>query len=417
MLILVSNFSNIYPKTCPFPLADMEIPTRPEGRGFNAPFVPSSPMEIFLAALLCLVSVIVVAYTMVVLYRCICSRNYAEWRASWHQQEKSSDSATQLVMEAVPLVLEGHTQEVECIATDGNTIASACLAGHIRVWDSISGEELTHIDRQQFFGSSVKDLSQQILDPDELMSDYESGSPPSRGEMEVSNSFGLYSNLGGTGIQMRKRRDCASSYENVKLCPGSSLDYDFQINECSPEKQTVRMNRRSVDSSFEFPDLRSSINTNFSNVKYSPVQKNYEQGFDFGDQYKQLFEEHRKSIDEIQNSENVERLTSTSLNRLNKNELNGSVTSLGTDRTVQITSQNAPPIWCIDYQENLIVVGCANGTLEFWEGTTGLLKVSIKIVLKKTKKRKKVNPPIFQLFTVFIRRWFRPWNISDKIHR
>ncbi|XP_012252105.2 sterol regulatory element-binding protein cleavage-activating protein isoform X2 [Athalia rosae] len=350
----------------PLDFSDIEVPTRSEGRGFNAPFIPSSPMEIFLAALLCLVSVIVVAYTMVVLYRCVCSRNYAEWRASWHQQEKSNDSVTQLVMEAVPLVLEGHTQEVECIATDGNTIASVCLAGHIRIWDSISGEQVAHVDRKQFFSNSLKDSSQTIPDSDELMSDYESGSPPSRGEMEIANSFGLYST--SSGMHMRKRNECVPY--DIRHSPSSSLDYEYQIKEYSPEKQRLR---RSVDNSFDFPDLRSTINTNFSTMKYSPVQKNYEQGFDFGDQYRQLFEEHRKSIDEIQKSESSERLASCA-NRLKKNELTGSVTSLGTDRTVQILSHNVSPIWCIDYQENLIVVGCANGSLEFWEGTTGLLK-------------------------------------------
>lgn len=138
----------------------MELPSRSSSRGFNtnAPFIPSSPMEIFLAAVLCLISIVVVAYTMVVLYRCICSRNYAEWRASWHQQEKTHDSVTQLVLDAVPLVLEGHTQEVECIATDGNTVASTCLAGHIRVWDSISGEQMAHIDRKTFFSSPKKEV-------------------------------------------------------------------------------------------------------------------------------------------------------------------------------------------------------------------------------------------------------------------
>lgn len=146
----------------------MEVPIRTEGRGFNSntPFIPSSPMEIFLAAVLCLISVIVVAYTMVVLYRCICSRNYAEWRASWSssQEKNSQDSATQLVLEAVPLVLEGHVQEVECIATDGNTVASSCLAGHIRIWDSLSGEQLAHIDRKQFFGNPHNEVVHTLKD-------------------------------------------------------------------------------------------------------------------------------------------------------------------------------------------------------------------------------------------------------------
>lgn len=40
-------------------------------------------MELLLTAILCIVSVGVLAYTTVVLYRCICSRHYAEWRAGW----------------------------------------------------------------------------------------------------------------------------------------------------------------------------------------------------------------------------------------------------------------------------------------------------------------------------------------------
>ncbi|KOX73423.1 Sterol regulatory element-binding protein cleavage-activating protein [Melipona quadrifasciata] len=205
----------------PLDFSDMEVPTRSESRGFNAdaPFIPSSPMEIFLATVLCLISVIVVAYTMVVLYRCVCSRNYAEWRASWYQTEKAHDSATQLVLQALPLVLEGHTQEIECIATDGNTIASTCLAGHIKVWDATSGEQLVHIDRKQFF-------------------------------------------------------------KNLELCVPSA-----------------KLNSSSI----------------VDNLAVNP------------------------------------------------------------DKIVQF-SHEVSPIWCMDYQENLIVVGCANGSLEFWEGTTGKFK-------------------------------------------
>jgi hypothetical protein len=43
--------------------------------------------------------------------------------------------------------------------------------------------------------------------------------------------------------------------------------------------------------------------------------------------------------------------------------------------TVGDTAQPTPPIWCLDCHENLIAVGCANGRLEFWEGSTGTFKV------------------------------------------
>ena len=55
----------------------------------------------------------------------------------------------QVVFEALPLVLESHPQEVECLASDGSVIASSCLAGHLRVWDATSGEALASIDRKQ----------------------------------------------------------------------------------------------------------------------------------------------------------------------------------------------------------------------------------------------------------------------------
>lgn len=349
----------------------MEVRSRSEGRVFNtdAPFVPSSPMEIFLAAVLCLISVIVVAYTMVVLYRCICSRNYAEWRASWNKQEKTHDSVTQLVLEAVPLVLEGHTQEVECIATDGNTIASTCLAGHIRVWDSTSGEEMAHIDRRQFFIGPQKTLSQ--TDADELMSDYESGSPPSRGEMETAQSMGLYS---PASAMYQAKLSPAYNMQKIinnnhkRRSIGNTLDYDYQITEIDTRQKLLR---RSLGSAYDLPDLKPAINIKFSSIRYMPLQKSYDQGFDFGERYKILLQEHNKSIEEMQKSETREQLN---IPPAKLNNSVGSTTSINTDRTIQ-SSHVASAIWCMDYQENLIVVGCANGSLEFWEGTTGRFKV------------------------------------------
>jgi len=68
------------------------------GGSVEVPFIPSSPMELFLTAVLCVVSIVVVAYTMVMLYRCVCSRNYAEWRASWagDREGVTVDGSTQV---------------------------------------------------------------------------------------------------------------------------------------------------------------------------------------------------------------------------------------------------------------------------------------------------------------------------------
>lgn len=78
------------------------------------PLYPRSPMEIMLLSILILISIVVMTYGFVVLYRCICSRNYAEWRASWYpdKSEDPVEPSEQVMLEAVPVVLEGHNQEV-----------------------------------------------------------------------------------------------------------------------------------------------------------------------------------------------------------------------------------------------------------------------------------------------------------------
>ncbi|KAJ8666955.1 hypothetical protein QAD02_008617 [Eretmocerus hayati] len=384
----------------PLDFSDMEVPIRTEGRGFdtNTPFIPSSPMEIFLAAVLCLISVVVVAYTMVVLYRCICSRNYAEWRASWSssQDKASHDSATQLVLEALPLVLEGHMQEVECIATDGNTVASSCLAGHIRVWDPLSGEQLAHIDRNQFLNDSHHEITNSSKDQEEQMSDYESGSPPSRGEIDASTPVTVYPGGASPNLYNRKSSPNSAGFNGsmrTSMSKRYSLsceypDYLMQTSEChsSPTRSSP---------GFDLPDLRPIINTNFTSGEFAavsrsvPRQLSYESGFDFGEQYRQLFDDHRKLAQQqrqqqqqysprllMQRSNSSEQLVtpmglrSPKSPRARQHQRNE--TSL--DGEKQLSTHKISAIWCMDYQENLIVVGCADGSLEFWEGTTGKFK-------------------------------------------
>lgn len=56
-------------------------------------------------------------------------------------------------MESVPIVLDGHPQDIECLAADPCTplIVSSCLAGQVRVWDSVSGQLVTAINRRVCF--------------------------------------------------------------------------------------------------------------------------------------------------------------------------------------------------------------------------------------------------------------------------
>lgn len=45
--------------------------------------------------------------------------------------------------------------------------------------------------------------------------------------------------------------------------------------------------------------------------------------------------------------------------------------------SVHFIGNPAPPVWCLDFKDNLLVAGCSNGRLEFWEASTGTFKVSI----------------------------------------
>lgn len=62
------------------------------------PYVPSSPIELALTMLLAIPSVLFIGYLFVVLYRCVCTRNYAEWRESWLKgsSEGNQDHYTQV---------------------------------------------------------------------------------------------------------------------------------------------------------------------------------------------------------------------------------------------------------------------------------------------------------------------------------
>ncbi|XP_058116606.1 sterol regulatory element-binding protein cleavage-activating protein isoform X2 [Anopheles coustani] len=115
----------------------------------NAPFYPKTPMEILLTCMLLAVSTFVLTYTMIVLYRCVCTRNYAEWRASWHESDSETDASRpeQCLLEGVPIQVNGHAHRIECLVTDGNMIASSCLQGQVKIWDVTNGEQMAEIDR------------------------------------------------------------------------------------------------------------------------------------------------------------------------------------------------------------------------------------------------------------------------------
>lgn len=135
-------------------------------------------------------------------------------------------------------------------------------------------------------------------------------------------------------------------------------------------------------------------------MKLQPIV-NHNHKFDFGAEYKQLYSEYKKeqkvrrrnndTVKWVQNQRNIYECDllndECTDHRINPNyEIVSKFDFSGTDKTIKpkklcesvnTNSGIVAPIWCMDYFDNLIVIGCADGSLEFWEGTTGKFRVSL----------------------------------------
>ena len=152
--------------------SDFGLPAHHHQSGEGASYVPTSPMEIVLTTLLAIPSIAFISYVLVVLYRCICSRHYAEWRSSsgwWGNSttltQESRDYYSQIVAESQPMILDGHRSPVECISTDGDVVSSVCLAGKLHIWDIQTGDATAQIDRSAYFSSPLFQQQFQSLPP------------------------------------------------------------------------------------------------------------------------------------------------------------------------------------------------------------------------------------------------------------
>jgi len=114
-----------------------------------SPFVPTSPGELVLAFALAVPSILFLIYLSIVCYRFICSKNYAKWRS--RDDRLKEEFYTEIVQEGVPMCLNGHRSNIETMVIDGHLILSRCLGGKINIWDSLTGDIVTEINRRKKF--------------------------------------------------------------------------------------------------------------------------------------------------------------------------------------------------------------------------------------------------------------------------
>nr|XP_053640493.1 sterol regulatory element-binding protein cleavage-activating protein-like [Cherax quadricarinatus] len=322
---------------------------------------------------------------MVALYNCICSRNYAEWRASWWGQDGAKDETSQIIGDALPLVLAGHPHDVECMCTNGVLLVSSCLAGIIRVWDPSTGECVANINRRSGKKPEFRMGSPDLAD--DFHSDYESGSP--RSQAGDCNFF--RKNASGVWLDEDEKDD--SDSEAV-----DHLD------------STCMLKDTSGNHFHTFPDLSPGIDLHFCTRTAESNNSGYFSRFDkYYEEHKKMLqddEEYRQSrvrktsdCNEYSSSGSVTKnmmirspsYTETSsgyksnkhcrnlstgsipagaLLGYNGGALKGSLEMEG-EKTVE---EELPPIWCLECQDALVIVGCGSGRIEVWDLYNNVLK-------------------------------------------
>lgn len=134
-----------------------------------------------------------------------------------------------------------------------------------------------------------------------------------------------------------------------------------------------------------YPRLLHKINTNFSNMKSdSPTSTSARYNFD--DSYQLLYNSQGagprvrnrlKDINWIKDIVKKENRKSASLD----NEIqstsgsNECVLTLDSNKNSDFENKRFSPVWCMDILDNLIVIGCADGHMEFWDASMAKLKV------------------------------------------
>ncbi|KAH9496900.1 hypothetical protein Btru_010103 [Bulinus truncatus] len=328
-------------------------------------FYPKSEREYFFTVLLCILTVIIITYFMIYLYRCMCSRNYSRWRHSWARSaHRRSRGYVKQIKESVPLVLSGHTQTIECLLGDNGLIISSCLGGQLKIWDSNSGECINTITRKNLMPRARRKpcVGRNIEDSDaDLYAEYHGSRSSSETSLaDISGGAG-----GGDGVRIRRGNT------HYMTEPGSA-----RMKRSGSAKKISNTFYQDIQ-----PDLLSTINTEFSSIESRRHQSSPD-GYDFKHWFEGLYEEHRRYLEaEGHASPNIKNPSSndgtqlaTPLERIRSwsyGDQSALDASVGEE---DVYSEQFSPVWCLASMHGLIVTGCGNGSIEVWEAETGQLR-------------------------------------------
>ncbi|KAL3831431.1 hypothetical protein ACJMK2_023182 [Sinanodonta woodiana] len=325
-------------------------------------FYPKSQKEFVITLILGVLSVICITYFMLVLYRCMCSRRYDKWRASWNKPKRRSkvNNYIKQIKESVPLVLKGHEQDIECIAVYGNMIVSCCLGGQLRIWDSATGECLKCINRVGVMPSpkrnSVRNNSSEESEFD-FYGNRNHDHDPDSGVL-----FGCHDK------NPRPRHRIISKSNRFDFEPDlrSTIETDFSSLPRNMDNSHQIMNS-STDSN---TGPRTFSNSSASNV---PSVETTNGGYDFIGRFSGVYEEHHRFMAETLALERQQQVLMDCRSRSwSAGDLSSTLQELSLlDQDSKVKSDT---IWCLTCRQNLVVAGCGDGRIEFWDVSSGILK-------------------------------------------
>ncbi|GIX67771.1 sterol regulatory element-binding protein cleavage-activating protein [Caerostris extrusa] len=295
----------------------------------DQPYHPSTPGEVAIAIALAIPSLLFLIYIMIVMYRCMCSKHYAEWRTSWKNSNgvdtnragySESAADANLVMETYPLKLHGHSQDLEYLCSDYDTVVSSCLDGNINIWDAISGECHLYIKRSKCGEKLLKCSSLKTNDSFSSDSTY-SSSPQS----DNGDNLNFCNSCNTSAYQRSPQPELSSCFPKHFTFDKSQHSFD---SDCSS-------NQKYDFSRFVLSHDDSLIDASFEGVEYHNPHSN---------------------IHECQPSKEI------NLEYIQK-------------RT-KIVHSSLPhqAIWSLDYFAPCIAVGCKDGRIELWNAYTGKLE-------------------------------------------
>uniref|UniRef100_A0A668SDJ3 Sterol regulatory element-binding protein cleavage-activating protein n=2 Tax=Oreochromis aureus TaxID=47969 RepID=A0A668SDJ3_OREAU len=281
------------------------------------------------------------------LYRVLCPRNYGQ-NGVPHGRRRRGDlpcddyGYSPPVSEISPLLLRGHSMDIECLASDGMLLASCCLAGQIRVWDAQTGDCLTVI--------------------------------PNHG-LRRSSSSGCWDHRDGwdsmTGAQ---ESECLSPERDISF-NGDGLTED----ELYPVRRRTTPSRPTLF--IDQPDLTPLIDTNFTSQPPSHLSTAPRAGFDFGGLVERAYMEHEPPSPSAYASPSSASSSPPSGAQLQRSpSLGEAATPLIQERSPMGGTQAAgdweSSVWAMELRGNLIAAGRSSGKLELWDAVEGSLRCS-----------------------------------------